>query len=635
MRRRQRSVLVPEVVQVGALDCGPAALAAVLRGFGAAGELERLREACGTGRDGTSIDVLEAVAAAAGLAAEQVLVAAEDPLCAAAGCVPSILVVERPGGVAHFVVLWRLHGGWVQVLDPAVGRRWMRAAALEQEVYRHRARVSAAAWRAWATSEPATAALAVRLGRLGVAAGERRRWIAAAAAAGGWRPLAALAAAARCTRRLVAAGAVGRGGAASRLVRVLAEAAGAGEEVLPRECWSVWPAGSTAGGAGGGDGGGGGGDGDGGEAEEVICEGAVLVRFGGWLAGAGGGVAHEGERAPAGRRWRRVAGGEWGRRGRGECGDRGDRGDCGDGGGAVRGAWWTLAAGCAGAAVVRWVEAAGAVGVLALAESAPGRRMVQGALAAWWVVVAVGLGFEMAATAAAQGLGRRREAAVRGRVLAAVPGWPARFVGTRLLGDLAERMHRAAELRRGPELAGAALGAILDGLLAVWGLIALCPHLGMAIGCVGVGAVAVPLLGLARGAEPSRRVRACGGALAGFYVDVLRGGEAVRAHGAAAVFRRRHEALLADWVRARRAAERVGARLEVGAQVVLSAALVGLAVALGARTGAGPRVLLAVVWGERLTFAGQRLAWIAGRGWARDRALGRALAELAAGRGVD
>ena len=51
--------LVPEVVQTSAMDCGPASLKALLEGFGGRASYGRLREACQTGVDGTSIDTLE------------------------------------------------------------------------------------------------------------------------------------------------------------------------------------------------------------------------------------------------------------------------------------------------------------------------------------------------------------------------------------------------------------------------------------------------------------------------------------------------------------------------------------------------------------------------------------------------
>jgi ATP-binding cassette subfamily B protein len=57
-----RRWLAPEVVQTSAMDCGPASLTCLLEGFGIRASYGRLREACQTDVDGTSIDTLEAAA---------------------------------------------------------------------------------------------------------------------------------------------------------------------------------------------------------------------------------------------------------------------------------------------------------------------------------------------------------------------------------------------------------------------------------------------------------------------------------------------------------------------------------------------------------------------------------------------
>ena len=66
-------LFVPEVVQSSVMDCGPAALKCLCEGFGIQVGYGRLREACQTDVDGTSIDALEAVAVSLGLDAEQVM----------------------------------------------------------------------------------------------------------------------------------------------------------------------------------------------------------------------------------------------------------------------------------------------------------------------------------------------------------------------------------------------------------------------------------------------------------------------------------------------------------------------------------------------------------------------------------
>ena len=58
----RRRFLAPEVVQTSSMDCGPAALTCLLEGFGVRASYGRLREACQTDVDGTSIDTIEEIA---------------------------------------------------------------------------------------------------------------------------------------------------------------------------------------------------------------------------------------------------------------------------------------------------------------------------------------------------------------------------------------------------------------------------------------------------------------------------------------------------------------------------------------------------------------------------------------------
>src|SRR5438270_3317573 len=109
-----RRLLAPEVIQTSAMDCGPAALKCLLEGFGIAVSYGRLREACQTSVDGTSIDTLEEVARTLGLDAEQMMLPVDHLLLPEAEALPAIVVVTLPAGLTHFVVVWRVHGAWVQ-----------------------------------------------------------------------------------------------------------------------------------------------------------------------------------------------------------------------------------------------------------------------------------------------------------------------------------------------------------------------------------------------------------------------------------------------------------------------------------------------------------------------------------------
>src|SRR5262245_57634802 len=109
----ERRFFAPEVIQTSATDCGPAALKCLLEGFGIRVSYGRLREACQTDVDGTSIDTLEDVAMQLGLIAEQTMVPVDHLLLPVAQTLPALVVTVLPDGSTHFVVAWRLHGPFI------------------------------------------------------------------------------------------------------------------------------------------------------------------------------------------------------------------------------------------------------------------------------------------------------------------------------------------------------------------------------------------------------------------------------------------------------------------------------------------------------------------------------------------
>src|SRR5947209_1936883 len=115
----KRSLLIPEVVQTSMMDCGPASLKAMLEGWRIPVSYGRLREACQTDVDGTSIDTLEEVGQQLGLAAEQIMVPPDHVLLHSTHALPAIVVVRHTSGVTHFVIAWRRHGPFIQMMDPA------------------------------------------------------------------------------------------------------------------------------------------------------------------------------------------------------------------------------------------------------------------------------------------------------------------------------------------------------------------------------------------------------------------------------------------------------------------------------------------------------------------------------------
>ncbi|HYO54272.1 peptidase domain-containing ABC transporter [Archangium sp.] len=107
---------IPYIQQLDASDCGAACLAMVLAYHGKMVRLDELREMVGVSRDGsTALAILEA-ARWYGLRGRGVSLEVED------------LDYLPPGSILHwefrhFMVFERLGPGWVDVVDPALGRR--------------------------------------------------------------------------------------------------------------------------------------------------------------------------------------------------------------------------------------------------------------------------------------------------------------------------------------------------------------------------------------------------------------------------------------------------------------------------------------------------------------------------------
>ena len=185
-RPQRRRLLVPEVVQTSAMDCGPAALKCLLDGFGMPVSYGRLREACQTNVDGTSIDTLEEVAVQLGLEAEQIMRAGR-PRAAARGadaCQPSS---SSASPMATRTSWWR------GAAMAASCRSWTRppgaagrpADSFSTTLYVHTMPIPAAAWRAWAGSDECLDVLHYRLARLGLSRRTTARLLDAALAGSG------------------------------------------------------------------------------------------------------------------------------------------------------------------------------------------------------------------------------------------------------------------------------------------------------------------------------------------------------------------------------------------------------------------------------------------------------------------
>jgi ATP-binding cassette subfamily B protein len=570
---RQR-FLVPEVVQTSAMDCGPAVLKAALEGSGIAVSYGRLREACQTDVDGTSIDTLEGIAQQLSLTAEQAMLPVDHLLLPEAEALPALLVVRLPNGATHFVLVWRRHGPLVQVMDPGVGRRWMSCRQLLDEVYVHQQPVPAAAWRAWAVSANFQKPLARRLRRLGLGR-HTTPLIEQAAAVPGWQALARLDAATRLVEAVAQGGGVRRGGEACALLKAFVTAE---ERTIPEPYCSVRPAPAQPGGE-----------------EQVRLHGVVLVRIGRpaadpvreasrpSLPSALNAALTEPPSRPARELFRLLRGG-----------------------GFLSGV--VLALGLALVAGGGVLEAVLLRSVLDLGRSLGLVEQRLLAVAGFLAFALVLLALELGLAGRLVRLGRRLEVRLRAAFLDKLPRLHDRYFQSRPISDMAERSHALHQIRLLPRLAGQFLRAALTLALTVVVISWLDPASTVPAAVAAILAVAVPLafLPLLQGLD--LRVRTHAGALSRFYLDALLGLTAVRAHGAERAIRREHESLLVEWVRASQRLLRWVVLLEA-LQLTAGFGLAGWLLGLHAgRTVEAGGLLLLAYWALNLPVLGEEIA---------------------------
>jgi ATP-binding cassette subfamily B protein len=592
--QRRRRLLVPEVVQTSAMDCGPAVLKCVLDGFGLPVSYGRLREACQTDVDGTSIDTLEEVAGQLGLEAEQIMLPVDHVLLPEAQTLPALVVLRLPDGNTHFVVAWRRHGRLLQVMDPASGRRWLTCRQFLSTLYVHTMPIPAAAWRDWAGSDDCLDVLQRRLMQLGLSRHTTTRLLDTALAEPGWQALAALDAALRLVTTLVHAGGLRRGQQAGRvlesyLAHTLPDAAD-NTLRLPDAFWSVRPAPPGAD-----------------EEEQLLLRGAVLVRVSGrrtvghtlpvdGLPAPGSGpsplspelVAALAE--PPSRPGRVLLG--------------------------LLRADGLLAPTVLLAALA--LSAAGVViegllwrGLIDLGHDLglAGHRL--GAMGLLLVFVAALLLLELGITGGVLRAGRQLEVRLRLAFLEKIPQLGDRYFHSRLTSDMAERSHSLHRIRLLPELGGQFLLVSSELVLTTAGIAWLAPASTPLAILAAVLAIGIPLAAQPLLAERDFRVRTHVGALSRFSLDALLGLVAIRTHGAARTLRRAQAQLLGEWTQASLGLLRAVVTVE-GVQLLTGFGLAAwLLFDYYGRGGEAGVVLLLIYWALHLPVLGQEVALLA------------------------
>ncbi len=559
MSKRRR--LAPEVVQSSVMDCGPAALSCLLEGYGIRASYDRLREACQTDVDGTSIDTLEEVARELGLDAEQIMIPADHLARPGSASLPALVVVLLPSGATHFVILWGRAGKRVQVMDPATGRRWPSVEAFRSEVYPHTFEVPAEEWCAWAAGSEFAGVLKARLAELGLGRqGEKE--LERALARSDWFALAVLDAACRMTSALVHSRAVRRGREAGDLLRGLVDRAHANPDralhVIPGGYWYARR---------------------GSEPGKVTLRGAVIVRVRGRRSRTED--LRSADRSaeldlvleePRPRIARTLAGLV---RARSALAPR------------------VLLGGFLLAALGVMVQALLLRGLIDVGRdlALPMQRVGMLALVVVFLVLLTLLELPLARTALR--IGRGLEADLRVAFQTGVARLADRYLRSRPASDMAERAHSIVLVAGIGTNIGELVRLGFQLLLTAAGIAWLDPAMAPVAAVAVVFALVLPLFSRRLLVEQELSVRNLRGALSRVYLESLLGLVPLRTHGAERVARREHAGILGEWSRASLRLRR--------SEVLLSAAQsmigLGLVVALvtrhfAAAEGGGATLLL-------------------------------------------
>lgn len=563
-----RRFLAPEVIQTSAMDCGPACLKALLEGFGVAASYGRLREACFTGVDGTSINQIEDTAILLGLKAEQIMIPLDHLLLDTTQALPALIVIRLPMGLTHFVVLWRKCGNWVQVMDPGAGRHWRSTQEFLSDVYVHAQNLPSQDWRDWAGSPSFLMQLDSRMRVLGFDKKNRRCMIAGATSDPTPAALSTLDAATRFTEVLAKERAIRRGASAVRFV----QSAIKHSSTIPEDMWSAHV--------------------DAVDRTRIKVRGAVLLRITGVrkvsdmdrseISHAFAGALTERASSPIAALYRTV---QFGR---------------------------TIGAVLFGALAL---AAFGVVGEAILLRSLfelP--HSLAGATQRWTAIAALSLFFaavttlEIGLSNAILQTGRRFEGLMRLQFFRKIPRLADAYFRSRPMSDMADRAHSAHRLHDLPQFVAALSRAVFGLLFTITGIAWLYPAGRILALAAAVIAVVVPAVALSWMNEKDLRARTHSGALSRFLLDALLGLTAVRAHGAARAITREHDNLLAEWAMAARKVAASVVAVQTLQSVLCGSAVVWLLI-VSLRSGAQRGgILLLVYWALSIPAFGQEIA---------------------------
>lgn len=552
----KRRFFIPEVVQTSTMDCGPAALKALFGGFDRYLSYGRLREACQTDVDGTSIDTLESIAQQLGMSAAQSMVPADLLLLESSACLPAIVVVTLPDGVTHLVVVWRIHGPWVQIMDPANGRLWLRRRDVLKSLYIHEQPVPAAAFREWTASNVFTAGIEHRMRALGLDAQI-------------WTDPVHQDAALRLGGELRVRGRLRAGADARRFLDLCADH----PDEIPSEYWVARPVDH--------------------DPEHVMLRGAVLLSAGTVSEVPDDTLPASLLRArtePPPRPWEPV----WI---------------------ALRESGWRLPAATAVAlctvAVGTVVEALLFRGLFDIGRHLQSNTQRLAAVAALLSFLAAMWALDWSAAAGALRVGRQIETRLRVRFLEKIPRLSDRYFQSRLISDMAFRAHSLQLLRQLPEVAGHCLYLLVSIIVTGAAIVCVYPGSVWLTGLAVIAACVVPCLLVPIMAERDMRHRELSASLGSLYLDSFLGLRAIQAHGAERAMRAVQAGQLERWAAAGLSQQALFVRIDTVQMAATLACVVALIFreSMTAQTPAG--LLLLIYWAMSILLLGRDVAAVA------------------------
>lgn len=580
----QQQFFVPQVIQTSAMDCGPAALKALLEGCGISVSYGRLREACQTSIDGTNIDTLEDVALQLGLDVEQVMLPPDHLFIEQSQALPALLVVRLPNGLTHFVVVWNIFSAWIQIMDPGVGRRWVTRKQLLDQLFIHQMPVPANAWRHWAASPLMQAPLQFRLENLQISTAKITTLTQTALGDATWRSIAALDAAARLVTALVDAGGIEAGDEAAKILEQLFEdnrqSSSADDQttLIPPAYWLVHPFEEPP---------------ESPSKNRLILQGAVLLRVKGLrsdeptVADSPDSPNHDAispelltalQEPPYHPEWEIWQ--------------------------AVRQDGLSplvlILIGLGTAAVGMTIQTLLLQGVLQVGQIIAllgDSRMIIVRILVFLSALFI---LNIALTALTQRIGRRLETRLRIAFLEKLPRLGDYYFHSRLVSDMAQRAHELRSLRTFPNEVVRLVRLGFELILTAVGVVWLQPDSGV-IALVATGLFAgLTLISRPFLQERSMRLRTHAGALSRFYLDAMQGLIPLRTHNAERAFRREYEGLLIDWMGASRDYSQIAALLQAISTLLYTICSIWVVFDFVSRSGSLQNVFLLLYWTLRL-----------------------------------